>query len=119
LLRVRYSLGPRMAAVMVGGGLLAWVLIIPGIAWWGEGFTAPVFPESAALIRDMSASELWSRYVRYIGAGAVATAGIVTLIRSIPVMVQSFRIGTAQIRERVGDDCASAAVLCIDNDLQL
>ena len=119
LFGVGYILGPRIAAVMVGGGLLAWVLIIPGIAWWGEGFTAPVFPESAALIRDMSASELWSRYVRYIGAGAVATAGIVTLIRSIPVMVQSFRIGTAQIRERVGDDGAPAAVLRTDSDLPL
>ena len=120
LFGVGYILGPRIAAVMVGGGLLAWVLIIPGIAWWGDGFTAPVFPESVALIRDMSASELWSRYVRYIGAGAVATAGIVTLIRSIPVMVQSFRIGTAQIRERVGEDGATpTAVLRTDNDLPL
>jgi putative OPT family oligopeptide transporter len=120
LFGVGYILGPRIAAVMVGGGLLAWVLIIPGIAWWGDGFTAPVFPESSALIRDMSASALWSRYVRYIGAGAVATAGIVTLIRSIPVMVQSFRIGTAQIRERVGDNGGpAAAVPRTDNDLPL
>ena len=78
------------------------VIIIPVIAWWGDAFTAPVFPESTALIRDMAPGQLWTRYVRYIGAGAVATAGVITLIRSIPVMVQSFRIGTRHLRERVG-----------------
>jgi len=120
LFGVGYILGPRIATVMVGGGLLAWVVIIPAIGWWGNAFTAPVFPEATAFIRDMSPSELWSRYVRYIGAGAVATAGIVTLVRSIPVMVQSFRIGTAQIRERVGDDAVTpAAVVRTDNDLPL
>ena len=120
LFGVGYILGLRIATVMVGGGLLAWVVIIPGIGWWGDAFTAPVFPEATALIRDMSPSQLWSRYVRYIGAGAVATAGIITLIRSIPVMVQSFRIGTAQIRERVGDDGATHAdILRTDNDLPL
>jgi putative OPT family oligopeptide transporter len=120
LFGVGYILGPRIATVMVGGGLLAWVLIIPGIGWWGDAFTAAVFPEATALIRDMSPNELWSRYVRYIGAGAVATAGIITLIRSIPVMVQSFRIGTAQLRERVGDDAASpAAIARTDSDLPL
>ena len=86
LFGVGFILGPRIAAVMVGGGLLAWVIIIPGIAYWGDAFTAPVFPESEALIRDMSPGRIWTRYVRYIGAGAVATAGIITLIRSIPVM---------------------------------
>jgi putative OPT family oligopeptide transporter len=105
---------------MVGGGLLAWVVIIPCIAWWGDAFTAPVFPEAAALIKDMSPSELWSRYIRYIGAGAVATAGIATLIRSLPVMVQSFHIGTAQIRERVGEDgVPDVAVVRTDRDLPL
>ncbi|HWM27349.1 MAG TPA: oligopeptide transporter, OPT family [Woeseiaceae bacterium] len=104
LFGVGYILGPRIAAVMVGGGLLSWIVIIPAIAWWGDAFTAPVFPESAALIKDMSPSQIWTRYVRYIGAGAVATAGIITLIRSIPVMVQSFRVGATQIRERVGGD---------------
>jgi putative OPT family oligopeptide transporter len=101
LFGVGYILGPRIAAVMVGGGLLAWVVIIPLIGWWGAAFTAPVFPESAMLVRDMSPGDIWTRYVRYIGAGAVATAGIATLIRSIPVMVQSFRLGTTELRQRV------------------
>ncbi len=102
LFGVGYILGPRIAAVMVGGGLLSWLVIIPAIAYWGEARTVPFFPETLHLIRDMEPGQIWTRYVRYIGAGAVATAGIITLIRSIPVMVSSFRIGAAQLSERVG-----------------
>jgi len=119
LFGVGYILGPRIATVMVGGGLLAWVVIIPLIGWWGDAFTAPVFPEGAALIHDMTPPQLWTRYVRYIGAGAVATAGIITLIRSIPVMVQSFRIGAAELRERVGGDQGAPAAPRTDRDLSL
>ncbi|MBT8096403.1 MAG: oligopeptide transporter, OPT family [Woeseia sp.] len=119
LFGVGYILGPRIAAVMVGGGLLAWVIIIPSINAWGEGMSAPVFPETVNLIRDMSPSQLWTRYVRYIGAGAVATAGIITLIRSIPVMMQSFKIGTHELQHRVEEGESSAAVSRTDNDLSL
>jgi putative OPT family oligopeptide transporter len=98
---VGYILGPRIAAIMVGGGLLSWLVIIPVIAWWGDARTEPFFPETVEIIRNMSPSRIWTRYVRYIGAGAVAAAGIITLIRSIPVMVSSFRIGAAQLSERV------------------
>ncbi|MGB5346218.1 MAG: oligopeptide transporter, OPT family [Woeseia sp.] len=119
LFGVGYILGPRIAAVMVGGGLLAWVIIIPSINAWGEGLAAPVFPETVNLITDMSPSQLWTRYVRYIGAGAVATAGIITLIRSIPVMVQSFKIGTQEIQQRMGDDGTPVAVSRTDSDLSL
>lgn len=120
LFGVGYILGPRIAAVMVGGGLLAWVVIIPVIGWWGGDLAAPVFPETEALLRDMSPSDIWTRYVRYIGAGAVATAGIATLIRSIPVMLQSFRMGTAELRQRVGEDApAPAAAARTEHDLSL
>ena len=101
LFGVGYILGPRIAAVMVGGGLLSWLVIIPAIAYWGDARTVPFFPETVQLIHDMEPKRIWTRYVRYIGAGAVATAGIITLIRSIPVMVSSFRIGSAELSERV------------------
>jgi len=117
LFGVGYILGPRIAAVMVGGGLLSWLVIIPTIAYWGDARTAPFFPETVQLIHDMSASQIWTRYVRYIGAGAVATAGIVTLIRSIPVMISSFRIGAAQIGQRVS--AGVGAVPRTDSDLPL
>ncbi len=106
LFGVGFILGPRVGAVMVGGGLLSSLVIIPAIAYWGAGQTTPYFPELKLTIDQMSAGQLWSRYVRYIGAGAVATAGIITLIRSIPTMVESFRVGTAQMRQRATEHAA-------------
>lgn len=116
LFGVGYILGVRVALIMVGGGLLSSLVIIPLIAWWGEAQSVPLYPETALLISDMSAGQLWSRYVRYIGAGAVATAGIITLLRSLPVMLESFRIGAAQLR---GGAAAAAAVTRTDRDLPL
>jgi putative OPT family oligopeptide transporter len=100
LFGVGYILGPRIATVMVAGGLLSSLVIIPAIAYWGEG-RPPLYPEMVMTISQMSASEIWTRYVRYIGAGAVAAAGIMTLVRSIPVMIESFRIGAHELRGRV------------------
>lgn len=101
LFGVGFILGPRIGTVMVSGGLLSSLVIIPLIDWWGAARAVPLFPETELLITQMSPSQIWSRYVRYIGAGAVATAGILTLIRSIPTMIESFRLGTRQIRERM------------------
>lgn len=119
LLGVGYILGPRIAAVMVGGGALASLVIIPAIAYWGGGRTDPFYPETEFLIRDMSSGQLWNRYVRYIGAGAVAAAGIITLARSIPVMVASFRIGAEQLRARVDDAAAKVGIPRTMQDLPL
>ncbi len=118
LLGVGYILGPRIAAIMVGGGLLSWLVIIPAIAYWGEARNLPLYPEAFDLIKDMSPSKIWTRYVRYIGAGAVATAGIITLIRSIPVMINSFKMGTHQIEERLKSD-SSQSVLRTMQDLPM
>jgi putative OPT family oligopeptide transporter len=97
LIGVGYILGIRVATVMVAGGALSAFVIIPLINLWGSGLTAPMFPETELLIRDMSASQIWNRYVRYIGAGAVATGGIITLIKSIPTMIESFKLGIGQL----------------------
>ena len=97
---VGYILGIRIASVMVGGAALSALIIIPLINWFGAGLTEPFYPETEHLIRDMSAHDIWNRYVRYIGAGAVACGGFITLIKSIPTMIESFRVGFAQIRER-------------------
>ena len=100
LFGVGYILGPRIATVMVGGGILSSIIIIPAIAYWGDG-RPPLYPELVMTINEMSASQIWTRYVRYIGAGAVAAAGIMTLVKSMPVMLESFRIGAQELRERV------------------
>lgn len=101
LFGVGYILGVRIACIMVGGGLLAWLILIPAIAYWGTGRTVPLYPETNLLINDMSPSLIWTRYIRYIGAGAVATGGIITLIKSLPTIIESFRIGAKKLKERV------------------
>ena len=121
LFGVGFILGPRIATVMVGGGLLSSIIIIPSIAYWGDAFTAPVFPEVENLIRDMSPSQLWTRYIRYIGAGAVAAAGIITLIKSVPVMVNSFRIGAKELTHRLdaASDNGATQAIRTERDLPL
>jgi len=101
LIGVGYILGFRIALIMVSGGLLSWLVIIPVIAYYGENLTVPLYPETQHLIKDMTPEEIWTRYIRYIGAGAVATAGFITLIRSIPMMIASFKLGVKNIRKKV------------------
>lgn len=118
LFGVGYILGPRIAAIMVGGGLLSWLVIIPTIDWWGAARATPLYPETLLLIPQMEPGQIWTRYVRYIGAGAVATGGLITLIRSIPTMIESFRIGARQIKKRLGAD-SDQAVPRTSQDLSL
>lgn len=90
LFAVGFILGYRQAAVCVAGSIVSSLVLIPLIAWLGSSLGAPLYPEATRLVADMSVSDIWSKYVRYIGAGAVATAGILTLIRNLPSMVASF-----------------------------
>jgi len=114
LLGVGYILGIRIATVMVAGGALSALVIIPAIFLWGSGLSEPLFPETEKLIRHMSTEEIWNRYVRYVGAGAVATGGLITLIKSVPTMVESFRLGVAQVTNR-----AATALASVRTDLDL
>jgi putative OPT family oligopeptide transporter len=90
LIGVGYILGYRQAAVCFAGALISAVVITPLIAWMGAATTQPLYPETTRLISDMGAGDIWSRYVRYIGAGAVATAGILTVLRGLPTMAGAF-----------------------------
>ena len=119
LLGVGYILGPRIATIMVSGGLLSWLVIIPILATWGTGRPEPLYPETVLPLDAMTPSLLWTRYIRYIGAGAVATAGLITLLRSVPLMVESFRSGARQIRERLSDTPGAPAVPRTEQDLPL
>lgn len=113
LLGVGFIIGPKIAAVMLAGGLTAWFALIPLIDLFGTGLAAPVFPEREALIRDMDAGTLWTRYVRYIGAGAVAGGGIITLLKALPLIWDSLRVG---LREAGG---TQGTRLRTDEDLPL
>jgi putative OPT family oligopeptide transporter len=106
LLGVGYVLGARIAAIMFAGGILSWLGLIPLIALFGEMLNQPLFPELfpagtvPKLIVDMDAHEIWSRYVRYVGAGAVAAAGIMAVIKALPIMVASIREGIRGLAAR-------------------
>ena len=90
LLAVGYILGYRQSGVLVAGSLVSALVLIPLITWIGGGLSAPLFPEATKVVSAMSASEIWSRYVRYIGAGAVAVAGILTVLKNLPTMGGAF-----------------------------
>jgi len=90
---VGYVIGPRIAGVMFAGGVLSWMVLLPLLSILGNYMPGPFppVPASGLRISQMSASQLWSAYIRYTGAGAVLAAGIITLCRTIPTIVSSFR----------------------------
>lgn len=90
LLAVGYILGYRQSAIMVSGSLISALVLTPMIAFFGNSLPMPLFPEMKISIHDMTAGQIWSRYVRYIGAGAVAAAGLVAVARALPTMWSSF-----------------------------
>ena len=94
LLGVGYIIGPRVASYMLGGGVIAALVLVPMVKFFGAGLTTNIFPAPPGeLIRNMSASQVFDRYVRYIAAGAVAMGGIVSLVRSLPTILQAFKSG--------------------------
>ncbi|MEE4312355.1 MAG: oligopeptide transporter, OPT family [candidate division KSB1 bacterium] len=108
LIGVGYILGRRIGAIMVGGGLISWVVIIPVIAhFFGDALIWDNTLEylrqkgldpSITTIGGLTAKQIWEGYIRIIGAGAVAAAGIMTVIKSIPTMIESLKIGVKELR---------------------
>lgn len=117
LLAVGYILGYRQSAIMVSGSLISALVLTPLIALVGEGLTSPLFPETTTPIHDLSAGQIWSKYVRYIGAGAVAAAGIVTVARALPTMYQSFTAVLKGIQSKGAGAEAGPGVPRTDRDL--
>jgi putative OPT family oligopeptide transporter len=107
LVGVGYILGYRTSAVCVAGALVSSVTLTPLIAWLGAGLTTPLFPETERLVSAMSADDIWSRYVRYVGAGAVAVAGILTVLRGLPTMAGAFTAVARGLRRTGGADVSS------------
>ncbi|HKO59489.1 MAG TPA: oligopeptide transporter, OPT family [Thermoanaerobaculia bacterium] len=103
LLAVGYILGYKQSSIMVSGSLISATVLTPLIAMVGAGLVAPLFPETTTPIAELSASQIWSKYVRYIGAGAVAAAGLVAVARALPTMWSSFAAVVKGLR-RTGVD---------------
>ena len=116
LLGVGYIIGPRIAATMAAGGVLAYMVLIPMIAFFGSAAPGVLAPGTAP-IAGMSPDDIRGAYVLYIGAGAVATGGIVSLFRSLPMIVGSVRSGVADWRAGRGAVTTRQAVSRTDRDL--
>lgn len=114
LIGVGFILGYRASGVVVAGSLLSSLALIPIIAWVGNGLSAPLPPETTQRIAEMDAGQIWSRYVRYIGAGAVATGGLLTMARNLPTMVGAF---AAVARGLSGSRAAPASSAPSERDL--
>ena len=93
LLGVGYIIGPRVAGITFAGGVLSFLVLIPLIRFFGDGLATPLLSPEGTLIRDMGPEEIHRAYVLYIGAGAVATGGLISLFRSMPSIVEAFRRG--------------------------
>lgn len=121
LLGVGYIIGPKIAGIMFAGGAMAYLVLIPMIKFFGAGLTQPLTPATARLISDMALEgkdSIQSTYVLYIGAGAVAAGGIISLFRSLPVIINGIRSGIADFRS--GNKVAGQAVLPrTDQDLSM
>lgn len=97
LLGVGFIIGPRIASIMVAGGILSSWVLIPAIMLFGSGLPEPLFP-ATTLISKMGPHDVWKNYVLYIGAGAVAAGGIISLFQSLPTIIQSAAAGLGSLK---------------------
>jgi putative OPT family oligopeptide transporter len=120
LLGIGYIIGPTIASIMCGGGVLSYLVLIPMIKFFGDSLAGPL-PPGKIPISEMSPDEVRGAYVLYIGAGAVAAGGIISLIRSAPLIWHGIREGlrdvgrsrdeVKQIRRRTDHDLPMSVVL--------
>ncbi len=119
VMSVGFICGPRIASYMFAGGLLSWMVIIPLIALFGANITLYPGTEPVNEIFAVGgASAIWSTYIRYIGAGALAAGGIISLVKSLPLIVKTFggamkslKGGAAISQERTAQDINMKVVI--------
>src|SRR5262245_25889578 len=113
----RYCIRPVTESFMFGGGISAALVLTPIIKFFGAGLTTNIFPaQPGELIANMSAGQIFDRYVRYIAAGAVAAGGIISLIRSMPTIISAFRAG---VKDFSGAGRAEGGVARTENDIPI
>ncbi len=116
LLGVGYIIGPRIAGMMMGGGVLSYLVLIPAIKYFGSLVAGPVAPETGHTIAEMSVDQIQHGYILYIGAGAVAAGGIISLIRSLPLIWHGLKGGLADLRAARTETATAART---DQDLSM
>lgn len=102
LLGVGFIVGLEVSLYMFGGSFIAWFGLIPMIKFFGQDLAQPLFP-STVLIKDMDAWSIWSKYIRYVGAGAVAAGGFISLAKSLPTLIKSFKTAIGGLGEKGGN----------------
>src|SRR5262249_35512631 len=112
MLGVGYLIGPRIACMMMAGAVISFFVIGPLIATFGEGLNQPVSPAHSeideesgldkGLIRNMGPGDIYKWYLRYIGAGAVAAGGIISMCRALPLIAASISPGLRDLRTTAG-----------------
>lgn len=111
VLSVGYICGPKIASYMFSGGVLSWLVFIPLIVMFGEGIV--MYPEVSRTIGEVfsenGASGIWGSYIRYIGAGALAAGGIISLIRSLPIIIGTFKDAAKGISVKNGGNAERTA----------
>ena len=113
LVGVGYICGPRIASYMVSGSVLSWFVLMPLISLFAGD--AIIFPGTKP-ISSLAPSELWGTYIKYIGAGAVATGGIISLIKSLPLIVKTFSQAMKSMSNNKGK---AASGLRTDQDMPM
>ncbi len=114
-LGVGYIIGARTAGTMFAGGVFSWLVLMPLIYFFGKDLPHPVYPGTVP-IAQMGPSDLWITYIRPMGAGAVAAAGLITLFKTLPTIIGALRSGFAQIRHRTA---AVAAPIRTERDFTM
>ncbi|KSU83565.1 peptide transporter [Fictibacillus enclensis] len=112
LLGVGYIIGPRIAGQMLAGGLLAWIVLIPAIAFFGADSTTAIFPAEDP-IGKLDAWGIWDSYIKYIGAGAVAVAGLITLLKTMPTLIST----AAKTMKGLSDGSVGEGIERTDKDM--
>lgn len=112
LLGVGYIVGPQIASYMFVGSLVGWMVIIPLICLFGPDISMYPAAEGvtiAQLFAEGGAAAIWSTYVKYIGAGAIATGGIISLIKSLPLIITTFRDSMKSMKDGKNTSTARTA----------
>ncbi len=115
-LGVGYIIGPKTAGVMFAGGVLSWLVLMPLIYFFGKALPGPVYPGTVP-IAQMGPSDLWITYIRPMGAGAVAAAGLITLLKTLPTIFSALSSGFKLMRK--GRDAAAAEPLRTEDDFSM
>jgi putative OPT family oligopeptide transporter len=101
-LGVGYIIGPRIAGTIFAGGVFSWLVMMPAIKFFGESTGAALYP-STIPIAAMTPAQLWESYIRPMGAGAVAAAGLITLLKTMPTIIGALKSGMKDVRSQQGD----------------